>query len=46
MLTIPLDTAIASIYSRGIPLVEGMPKFKDDFIKLFGKVKKAINERR
>jgi len=44
MLTIPLDTAIAGFYSRGIPLVEGMPQYRNDFVELFGKVKKAISE--
>jgi len=44
MLTIPLDTAIASFYSRGIALVEGMPQYRNSFIELFGKVKKAISE--
>jgi len=44
MLTIPLDTAIAGFYSRGVALVEGMPQYRNSFIELFGKVKKAISE--
>ncbi len=46
MLTIRLDADIAGFYSRGIPLVEGMPQFKNSFIELFGKIKEAINEGR
>ncbi len=45
LLTIPLDTKIARIYSQGIPLVEGMPEYKSSFIKLYDKVCEAVNER-
>lgn len=45
MMTIPLETGIANLYSRGIPLVEGMPHFKDRFIELFYKIGKMVNER-
>lgn len=38
MMTIPLDTEIAGLYSRGIPLVEGMPEFRDAFRGLFDKI--------
>jgi len=44
MLTIPLDTGIAHLYSRGIPLVEGMPQFKNSFIELFDKIGEVVNE--
>ena len=44
MLTIPLDTGIASFYSRGVPLVEGMPHFKHSFIELFDKIGEVVNE--
>jgi len=44
MLTVPLDTGIASFYSRGIPLVEGMPQFKNSFIELFDKIGEVVNE--
>jgi MinD superfamily P-loop ATPase len=44
MLTIPFDTGIASFYSRGTPLVEGMPQFKNSFIELFDKIGKMVNE--
>ena len=45
LLTIPLDTEIASLYSRGIPLVEGIPKWKSSFLELFKKIGEILNER-
>jgi len=45
LLTIPLDTEIASFYSRGIPLVEGLPQWKSSFLELFDKIKEIVNER-
>lgn len=42
LLTIPLDVEIARLYSRGITLVEGMPQWKTEFIKLFGKIGEII----
>jgi MinD superfamily P-loop ATPase len=38
MLTIPLDTDIAKLYSRGITLAEGMPDWQERFIELFQKI--------
>jgi MinD superfamily P-loop ATPase len=45
VLTIPLDTEIARLYSRGIPLVEGLPQWKIRFQELFTTVKDLIDER-
>ncbi len=45
LLTIPLDTEIARLYSRGIPLVEGLPQWRDSFLKLFNRIKVLIDER-
>ncbi|MFC1958048.1 ATP-binding protein [Chloroflexota bacterium] len=45
LLTIPLDIEIARLYSRGIPLVEGLPQWKQSFLELFDKVKVLIDER-
>jgi len=39
LLTIPLDTEIARLYSKGVPLVEGMPQWKDSFVQLFDRIK-------
>ena len=45
LLTIPLDTEIARLYSRGITLVEGLPQWKDSFLELMDRVKALVNER-
>jgi MinD superfamily P-loop ATPase len=45
LLTIPLDAEIASLYSRGIPLVEGLPQWRDSFLELFNRVKVLTDER-
>jgi len=45
MLTIPLDTNIASFYSQGVPLVEGMPEYKKGFVELYEKIEEVVNER-
>jgi MinD superfamily P-loop ATPase len=45
LLTIPLDTEIARLYSRGIPLIEGLPQWRTSFRELFNSLKVLINER-
>jgi len=45
LLTIPLDTEIARLYSRGITLVEGIPQWNDSFLELFDKIGETVNER-
>ena len=45
MLKIPLDTNIAGLYSRGIPLVEGIPGYKQGFIELYEKIEEVVSER-
>ncbi len=45
LMTIPLDTNIASLYSQGVPLVEGMPDYKGSFIELYEKIGEMVNER-
>jgi MinD superfamily P-loop ATPase len=45
LLTIPLDTEIARLYSKGIPLVEGMPQWQDSFRQLFERIKDMVDER-
>ena len=45
MLTIPLDTEIARLYSRGITLVNGMPQWKSRFRQLFDMIKETADER-
>jgi MinD superfamily P-loop ATPase len=45
MLSIPLDTEIARLYSRGIPLVEGLPQWKESFLELYTRVRALMDER-
>jgi len=45
MLTIPLDTGIARLYSKGIALVEGMPQWRENFLGLFDKIRGMVYER-
>jgi len=45
LLTIPLDMDIARFYSKGVTLVEGMPKWKESFFKLFDRVQEITGER-
>ncbi len=45
LLTIPLDTEIARLYSCGVPLVEGMPQWKSRFRELFDRLKVLVDER-
>jgi MinD superfamily P-loop ATPase len=45
LLTIPLDTEIARLYSRGIPLVEGLPEWKDSFRQLSESIREIVDER-
>jgi MinD superfamily P-loop ATPase len=42
LLTVPLDTQIASYYSRGITLVEGIPEWKKRFIELFQRIEDTV----
>jgi MinD superfamily P-loop ATPase len=39
LLKIPLDRKIALLYSQGITLVEGMPRWREEFLKLFQDIK-------
>ena len=45
LLTIPLDTEIARLYSRGITLAEGMPQWKGSFLTLFERIQEIASER-
>ncbi|HUW46837.1 MAG TPA: (4Fe-4S)-binding protein, partial [Dehalococcoidia bacterium] len=45
LLTIPLDTEIARLNSRGITLIEGMPQWKESFIGLFDRIREIMNAR-
>jgi len=45
LLKIPLDRNIAIFYSKGIPLVEGMPRWREEFLRLFQDIKDIIAAR-
>ncbi len=42
LLKIPLDRNIAMLYSQGIPLIKGLPKWRKEFTRLFNDVKDMI----
>ncbi|MBE9500805.1 MAG: (4Fe-4S)-binding protein, partial [Chloroflexi bacterium] len=43
LLHIPLDTRIARLYSQGISLVEGMPEWRDAFLKLAEDIRQQVD---
>jgi MinD superfamily P-loop ATPase len=45
MLTIPMNSGIARLYSKGITLVEGLPNWKKDFVRLFDSIGEIVRER-
>jgi len=45
LLTIPLDTEIARLYSEGLTLAEGMPQWMENFARLYAKVTEIVDER-
>lgn len=45
LLTIPLNTEVARLYSRGITLVAGMPQWHSSFIRFFYHIRERMNER-
>jgi len=44
LLTIPLETRIARLYSRGVTLAEGMPETQELFILLRDEIRKILDE--
>lgn len=42
LLTIPLDTKIARLYSRGVTLAQGMPEWKERFLSLFERIGEIV----
>lgn len=46
LLRIPLDRDIAILYSKGIPLVEGMPRWREPFLRLFEDIQEVVTARR
>ena len=44
LLTIPMDTEIARLYSEGVTLAEGMPELREMFIGLWDKIRGRVDE--
>jgi len=42
LMKIPFDKKIAELYSKGIPLVEGLPEYKEKFCELFEKIRGLV----
>jgi len=40
---IPMDRQIAVAYSKGIPIVEEIPEYKEEFRALYRQIKEKIN---
>ncbi len=45
MLTIPMNSGIARLYSKGITLAEGLPNWKKEFARLFERIGEIVRER-
>ena len=43
LLKIPLDRKIAELYSRGVPLIEGMPQWRNAFLELFQEIQQIVS---
>ncbi len=43
LLRIPLDRKIATLYSKGVPLIEGMPEWRNAFFKLFQDIEEIVS---
>jgi MinD superfamily P-loop ATPase len=42
LMRVPLDRNIAMLYSKGIPLIEGVPRWREEFLRLFQDIKDII----
>jgi len=42
LLKIPLDRNIALLYSKGVPLAEGMPQWREEFLRVFQDIKDIV----
>jgi MinD superfamily P-loop ATPase len=45
LLTIPLDTNIARLYAKGVPLAEGMPETQELFVAMRDKIRNILDAR-
>ena len=44
LMKVPLDRRIAELYSRGVPLVQGMPQWKAAFVSLFRWIERTVSD--
>jgi len=45
LMTIPLDERIARSYSRGVPLLEALPEYRQRFLDLYSRIAELVHER-
>jgi MinD superfamily P-loop ATPase len=45
LMTIPLDERIARFYSRGVPLLEALPEYRQSFVALYDRIVEIVYER-
>ncbi len=45
LMEIPLDEQIARSYSRGLPVVEALPEYREKFLSLYDRIAGIVNER-
>jgi len=43
LMTIPLDERIARFYSRGVPLLEALPEYRQRFAELYGRIGELLS---
>ena len=46
LLRIPLDRKIAVLYSKGIPLIEGIPRWRGEFLRIFQEITSIVDSSR
>ncbi len=46
LMEIPFDRKIAEAYSRGEPLVDGMPEWRERFVGLYERIERLVGERK
>jgi hypothetical protein len=44
-MTIPLDERIARSYSRGVPLLQALPEYRQRFLNLYDDIVELVHER-
>jgi MinD superfamily P-loop ATPase len=42
LMRIPLDRRIAEAYSEGVPMVEALPEYREEFVSLYERIRKEV----